>query len=58
MQILEDRIDDKVFVRGKWISLSSEAINKLLGAPNHEKDDYFVLMDERAETNELEEKLY
>lgn len=55
---MEDRVDDKVFVRGKWISLSSEAINKLLGAPNHEKDDYFVLMDERVETNELEEKLY
>lgn len=36
----------------------SEAINKVIWVPNHEEDDYFVLMDEEVQTNKLEKKLY
>lgn len=28
---LEEKVVDKVIVRGKWISMFSEAINKLIG---------------------------
>lgn len=46
-----------VFVRGKWADVSSLAINNLIGAPKHEKDDYSVLMEEALDTNELVNKL-
>lgn len=54
---LEERVDDKVFVRGKWVNISSMAINNLIGALEHEKDDYSVLMEERLHTNELVRKM-
>lgn len=54
---LEGRVDDKVFLRGKWINMLSEKINKLIGAPDHEEDEYFVLMDEEVETTELVKQL-
>lgn len=50
---LEERVEDKVFLRGKWIYVSSEAINNLISAPEHEEDDYSVLMEEGLETSEL-----
>lgn len=53
---LEQRVEDKVFMRGKWVDVSSEAINSLISAPEHEEDDYFVLM-EGLETSELVERL-
>lgn len=54
---LEERVNDKVFVWGKWISMSSKAINKFIRAPDHEEDEHFVLMDERVDTTELVKKL-
>lgn len=53
---LEERVDDKVFVRGKWISMSSEAINKLIRAPDYEEDEYSVLMDDGVDTTDLAKK--
>lgn len=43
---LEEIVDDKIFVRGKWINISSKAINKLIGVHDHEDDEYSVLVDE------------
>lgn len=54
---LEDRVDDKVFAIGNSINMLNEAIKKLIGAPNHEEDDYSVLMDEGVETAKLVKKL-
>lgn len=42
---MEDRVDDRVFVRGKWIDVACEVINKLIEAPDYEQNDYFDLMD-------------
>lgn len=41
---LDEREDDNVFVRKKWVVISSGAINNLIGAPDHEEDDYSVLI--------------
>lgn len=54
---LEEKAKDKEFVRGKLVTMTSEAINKLIGAPNHEEDDYLILMDEGVDTQELEKNL-
>lgn len=54
---LEERLEDRVFVRGKWVDVSSEAINNLIGAPKHNKDDYTMLMEEGQETNVLVQTL-
>lgn len=54
---LEERIDDKVSVRGMWINMSSKAINKFIRAPDHKEDENSVLMDEGVETTELVKKL-
>lgn len=54
---LEEMADDKVSVRGKWADVSSLAINNLIRAPKHEKDDYLVLIEEGLDTNELVKKL-
>lgn len=54
---LEEMANDKVFVLGKWISMSSKAINKLIGAPNHEEGEYSVLMDKGVDTTKLVKKL-
>lgn len=34
---LEEKVEDKVFVKGKWVTMTSEAINKLIGALDHWK---------------------
>lgn len=44
-------------MRGKWDDISSVVINNLIGTPEHEEDDYSVLMEEGLDTNELVEKL-
>lgn len=49
---LEEMIDDKVFVKGKWVDISSLAINKLIGSMKREEDDISVLMEEGLDTNE------
>lgn len=54
---LEERVGDKVFARGKWINMLSEAINKLIGAPGNEKGGYTTLMDEGVEIAEIVKKL-
>lgn len=54
---LEEGVDDKVFLRGKWINRSSEAINKLIGGPDHEEDKYSAIVDEGVETSESVKKL-
>lgn len=36
--------------------MTSEAINELIEAPNHEEDNYSILMDEEVDANELERK--
>lgn len=33
--------------------MTSRAINKLIGAPVHEEDDFSTLMDEGVETKEV-----
>lgn len=38
--------------------MSSQAINKLIGAPVHEVDEYSVLMDEGVDITELVKKLW
>lgn len=43
---LEEKVDDKVFARGKWVIMTSEAINKIIGPPDHEEDECLVLVDE------------
>lgn len=43
---LEERVDGKVFVRGKWVDVSSMTIINLIGPPKYEEDDYSVLMEE------------
>lgn len=55
---LEERVDDKVFVRGKWVNISSVVINNLIRTPEQEEDDNLVLMEECLDTIELVEKLY
>lgn len=35
----------------------SEAINKIIGIPDHKEDEYSALMDEGVETSELVNKL-
>lgn len=54
---VEDRVDDEVFVRGVWMMLASEAINKLVDTLEHEEDDYSLLMEEGMDAKELEKKL-
>lgn len=54
---LEERVNDKVFARGKWINMLSKAINKLIGAPDNEEGKYFAPMDEGVETLEIVKKL-
>lgn len=54
---LEEWVNDKVFFRMKWIIMSSEAINTLVEAPEHEEDGYSFLMDEGVDTSELVKKL-
>lgn len=39
---VEEKEDDKVFVRDKWVMITSKAINELIGAPNREEDDYSI----------------
>lgn len=51
------RVDDKIFVREKWVDISSGTMNKLIGAPDHEEDEHSVFMNERFDTTELVEKL-
>lgn len=46
-----------MFVREKWINMSSETINKLIGAPDHEEDDYSVMIDEGVENVKSVKKL-
>lgn len=53
---LGQRVEYKVFMRGEWVDVSTEAINNLISAPEHEDDDYSVLM-EGPETSELVERL-
>lgn len=36
--------------------MTREAINELIEAPNHEEDNYSILMDEEVDENELERK--
>lgn len=55
---LEERVDDKVFVRGKWVKISSVVINNPIRTPEQEEDDNLVLMEECLDTIELVEKLY
>lgn len=47
---MEEKKDDKVFMWDNWEIIISEAINELIGAPNHEEDNYSVLMDEGVDT--------
>lgn len=54
---LEERVDDKVFVRGKWVDVSSLVINNLIGVPKHEEDDYSTLIEDGLDKNELVRKL-
>lgn len=49
--------EDKVFVKDKLVTMTSKAINKLIGAPNHEIE-YSVLMDEGVDTKDLEKNLW
>lgn len=37
--------------------MSSQVINKLIGAPNHEENKYSILMDEEVGTTKLVKKL-
>lgn len=53
----EEKVKNKAFVNGKWVTMTSEIINELISAPDHEEDDYSVLMDEGVKTKELEKKL-
>lgn len=48
-----ERVDDKVYAKGIWINMSSETINNLIGALDHEEDRYSLVMDERVDTIEL-----
>lgn len=52
---LDDRADDKVLVRGKWINMSSETFNKL--SSEAFKDEFSGLIDEGVDTIELAKKL-
>lgn len=54
---LEEKVEDKVLFRGKWVTMTSEDIDKLIGAPDHEEDDYSVLMHEGEDTTELVKRL-
>lgn len=54
---LAEMRNEKVFVRGVWVMLTSETIDKLEEAPDHEEDDYSMLMEEGVDTMELEKKL-
>lgn len=52
---IEESVYEKVFVSQKQVDISSLAINNLIGAPEHEEDDYSILM-EGLDTNELVKK--
>lgn len=54
---MEKKVDDKVFVRGNWVTITSEDINKMVEAPDYEEDEYLELTDEGVDTKELEKKL-
>lgn len=54
---LEERVNDKVFVRVKCINISTKSINKLIVAPDHEENEYDVLIDEGVDTTKLGKKL-
>lgn len=43
---LEDGVENKIFVRGKWVDVSSEAINNLISGSEHDEEKYSVLMEE------------
>lgn len=34
---LDEGVDNKVIVRGKWFNMSNETIYKLIGAPDHDE---------------------
>lgn len=54
---LAEMRNENIFVRGVRVMLTSETINKLVEAPDHEEENYSVLMEEGVDTKELEKKL-
>lgn len=50
-------VDDKVYIRGQWIDISSTTLGKLLNTPEYDEDEYFRLMEKGIETDELEKSI-
>lgn len=51
---MEEKVEDKLSVTGRWIEISSIVINNQFNALNHEEDDYSTLMEGIESTERVE----
>ena len=54
---MESMVDNKVFVRGVWVQVTSEDLNKIIGAPDYAEDAYSLMMEEGITPDALTSKL-
>ena len=40
---MENMVDNKVFVRGIWVQVTSEDLNKIIGALDYAEDAYSLI---------------
>ena len=54
---MENMVDNKVFVRGIWVQVISEDMNKIIGAPDYAEDAYSIMMEDGITPDALAYKL-